>query len=160
MILEDVLSDHEVAELNGLIGGQNLPEPGLTASEARFGASGSLFDEGRRDAGFLDWGAPFCALLDHQAIMDPLRFMLGDGFRIDHYYGIYMREGTEGLRLHGGNTPYDPPEYYHFRGGHMYSGLTGGSGRSAFMRLCLCWLSRRQHWFTCRPGRWMICGGW
>ena len=32
--------------------------------------------------------------------------------------------GAERLGLHGGNTPYDPPEYYHFRNGRMYNGLT------------------------------------
>ncbi|MEZ4661708.1 MAG: phytanoyl-CoA dioxygenase family protein [Caldilineaceae bacterium] len=56
--------------------------------------------------------------------MPYLKVILGDGFRLDHYYGIYMRAGTERLNLHGGNTPYDPPEYYHFRNGHMYNGLT------------------------------------
>jgi ectoine hydroxylase-related dioxygenase (phytanoyl-CoA dioxygenase family) len=42
---------------------------------------------------------------------------------LDHYYGIYLREGAGPLTLHGGNTPYDPPEYYHFRNGRMYNGL-------------------------------------
>ena len=56
--------------------------------------------------------------------MPRLKFILGDGFRLDHYYGIYLRNGTGPLGLHGGNTPYDPPEYYHFRNGRMYNGLT------------------------------------
>jgi hypothetical protein len=55
--------------------------------------------------------------------MPRLQGILGDGFRLDHYYGIYMQAGTEPLRLHGGNTPYDPPEYYHFRNGQMINGL-------------------------------------
>ena len=124
LILEDVLNAGEVAELNRLVDQQHLPDPGLTTAGARFGASGSLFDDDNRSAGFLDWGGPFRDLLDHPAIMKPLIFFLGDGFRIDHYYGIYMREGTERLRLHGGNTPYDPPEYYHVRDGRMFNGLT------------------------------------
>lgn len=111
LIIEDVLTSGELAELNGLIDAQNLPEPGLETSQARFG-------------GFLNWAKPFCDLLDHSRIMPLLKFILGDGFRLDHYYGIYMRQGTESLRLHGGSTPYDPPEYYHFRNGAMYNGLT------------------------------------
>ncbi|MCB9150005.1 MAG: phytanoyl-CoA dioxygenase family protein [Caldilineaceae bacterium] len=111
LILPDVLNQDEVAELNRLVNAQNLPEPGLETNDARFG-------------GYLSWGQPFCDLLDHAAIMPYLKVILGDGFRLDHYYGIYMRAGTERLNLHGGNTPYDPPEYYHFRNGHMYNGLT------------------------------------
>jgi len=111
LILEDMLTGDEVAELNQLIDAKNLPEPGLQFSGAEF-------------EDFLTWGAPFCNLLDHPRLMPYLKVILGDGFRLDHYYGIYMRAGTEQLNLHGGNTPYDPPEYYHFRNGQMYNGLT------------------------------------
>lgn len=111
LILEDVLSFQEVERLNHLIDKQNLPEPPLESGKARFG-------------GFLSWDKSFCDLLDHPRIMPLLKFILGDGFRLDHYYGIYLREGTGLLPLHGGNTPYDPPEYYHFRNGNMHNGLT------------------------------------
>jgi hypothetical protein len=111
LILDNVLSPPEVSKLNQLIDAQNLPEPGLETSGARFG-------------NYLSWGQPFVDLLDHERIMPLLKFILGDGFRLDHYYGIYMREGTSRLNLHGGNTPYDPPEYYHFRNDRMYNGLT------------------------------------
>ena len=74
--------------------------------------------------GFLTWGQPFVDLLDHERIMPLLKVILGDGFRLDHYYAIYLEAGAERLGLHGGNTPYDPPEYYHFRNGQMYNGLT------------------------------------
>jgi hypothetical protein len=111
LIVEDVLSPDEVAQLNRLLDDQNLPEPGLGTNQARFGD-------------FLSWDRAFCDLLDHPRLMPYLRFILGDGFRLDHYYGIYMKNGTEALNLHGGATPYDPPEYYHFRNGFMYNGLT------------------------------------
>lgn len=35
-----------------------------------------------------------------------------------------MKEGTEGLRLHGGRTPYDPLEAYHYQDGEMRGGIT------------------------------------
>jgi len=111
LILEDVLSADKVAELNRLVDAQPLADPGLETSGARF-------------TNYLSWGQPFCDLLDHAAIMPYLKALLGDGFRLDHYYGIYMRAGTERLNLHGGATPYDPPEYYHYRNGQMYNGLT------------------------------------
>ncbi|MBX3050666.1 MAG: phytanoyl-CoA dioxygenase family protein [Caldilineaceae bacterium] len=111
LIIPDVLSSAEVAELNRLIDAQNLSGPGGDTNSARFGD-------------FLNWDKAFCALLDHPRLMPILKTILGDGFRLDHYYGIYMRAGTERLNLHGGATPYDPPEYYHFRNGQMYNGLT------------------------------------
>jgi Phytanoyl-CoA dioxygenase (PhyH) len=111
LILEDVLSAAEVRALNEGIDAQALPEPSLESREGRFGR-------------FLPWGQPFCDLLDHPAVMPALKFLLGDGFRLDHYYGIHLRPGTGPLPLHGGNTPYDPPEYYHFRNGQMFNGLT------------------------------------
>src|SRR5262249_2871253 len=111
LVLEDVLSPEGLGTLNRLMDAQDLPEPSLESREARFGR-------------FLTWGRPCCDLLDPAAIMPVLKTLLGDGFRLDHYYGIYLREGTGPLPLHGGNTPYDPPEYYHFRNGQMYNGLT------------------------------------
>lgn len=111
LVVEGALSPEEVDELNRLMDSQKLPPPQDDTMSARFG-------------GFLEWGQIFCDLLDHARIMPYLKTMLGDGFRLDHYYGIHMRAGTEPLRLHGGGTPYDPPEYYHFRNGQMYNGLT------------------------------------
>ncbi|NJN48476.1 MAG: phytanoyl-CoA dioxygenase family protein [Candidatus Competibacteraceae bacterium] len=72
---------------------------------------------------FLTWGKPFCDLLDHPSMMPYLKVILGDGFRLDHYYGIYLKAGAGRLRLHGGHTPYDPPEYYHFHDRKMHNGL-------------------------------------
>ena len=111
LVIADMLTAQQLAGLNRLMDSQNLMPPGDDTLGARFG-------------GFLEWGQIFCNLLDHARIMPYLKTILGDGFRLDHYYGIYMRAGTEQLRLHGGGTPYDPPEYYHFRDGQMHNGLT------------------------------------
>ena len=111
LVIADVLTAQQLAELNRLMDSRNLAPPGDDTLGARFG-------------GFLEWGPIFCNLLDHARIMPSLKTILGDGFRLDHYCGIYMRAGTEQLRLHGGGTPYDPPEYYHFRDGQMHNGLT------------------------------------
>ncbi|MCZ6680906.1 MAG: phytanoyl-CoA dioxygenase family protein [Candidatus Poribacteria bacterium] len=122
MVLEDVLSSDEVVTLNRLIDAQNLPQPGLEAGLIRrFGSAAGAGPEG---PGFLEWGKPFCGLLDHPRIMPILRFMLGECFRLDRIYGIYMREGTTALGLHGGNTPYSPGEYYHVRDGRIHNGFT------------------------------------
>ncbi len=111
LVIEDVLSPDEVDTLNELIDQQELPEPPKDSAAGRFND-------------FLEWGEPFCDLLDHDVIMAVLEELLGDGFRLDHYYGIYLREGTGTLNLHGGGTPYDPPEYFHFEDIGMVNGLT------------------------------------
>lgn len=111
LVLEGVLGAAEVEALNTLIDAQHLSEPSEEVQSQRF-------------AGFLLWGQQFRDLLDHPRIVPYLKELLDPAFRLDHYYGIHMRQGNVGLRLHGGGTPYDRPEYYHFRNGRMYNGLT------------------------------------
>ena len=110
LVIEGVLSAAEVAELNRLLDAQQLPPPAESVKSQRFG-------------GFLFWDEPFRTLLDHPRILPYLEVLLGDGFRLDHYYGIHMATDTGGLRLHGGGTPYEPEEYYVFRD-RMYNGLS------------------------------------
>ncbi|MGH2355875.1 MAG: phytanoyl-CoA dioxygenase family protein [Chloroflexota bacterium] len=111
LVLPGVLPLGEVQALNDLIDQQGLPDPGEDVRSQRFG-------------GFLRWGQPFRDLLDHPRTLPYLKELLDPGVRLDHCYGIYMRQGSSGLSLHGGGTPYDRPEYYHFRNGQMYNGLT------------------------------------
>jgi len=111
LVVEGALSADVVAQLNALVDAQGLPTPDASIDSQRF-------------AGFLEWGQPFRDLLDHPRLLPYLLEMLGPAPRLDHAYGIAMREGTEGLHLHGGGTPYDPAQYYHYRNGTMYCGLT------------------------------------
>ena len=90
LVVEGVLGSEEVATLNELLDRQKLPPPGKVQ---RFGSA----PEG---PGFLQWGKPFCDLLDHPRIMPILRFRLGDCFRLDRLYGMYMREGMPRGLLH------------------------------------------------------------
>ena len=121
LLIDGVLNAEEVATLDALLDERLVDGTGLPSSGMDFGMGGS----GPEGAGFLEWGKPFCDLLDHPRIMPILRFILGDGFRIDHLYGIQMRNGTAGLGLHGGAIPvYTPSEMYDFRHGQMYTGLT------------------------------------
>ena len=120
LVIEDVLSPDEIATFNQLLDEQELPARGQTQ---RFGSA----PEG---SGFLEWGIPFCDLLDHPRIMPILRFRLGDCFRLDRLYGMYMREGMPGGRLHadyGATSPTSgaqPGEYYPFRDNQIYNGFT------------------------------------
>ncbi|MCC6442871.1 MAG: phytanoyl-CoA dioxygenase family protein [Armatimonadetes bacterium] len=74
----------------------------------------------------LSWGQPFLDLIDNPAIAPYLEEMLGDRFRLDHDYADIIRSGLGpiGATLHGGATPFDPSQYYIYRNGRMYNGLT------------------------------------
>jgi Phytanoyl-CoA dioxygenase (PhyH) len=111
LVLPQVLNPAEVATLNDLIDTQDLPPPDVSVESQRFG-------------GFLAWDARFHDLIDHPRVLPTLKEMLGPALRLDHAYGIKMRAGSPGLNLHGGGTPYDPAQYYHFRNERMYCGLT------------------------------------
>ena len=143
LVIENALSQDEVAELNRLIDAQNLPPP---EESPRFGSAPTLgaslikpedSPESQRrgdraapvGSGFLNWGKPFCDLLDHPAIMPVLRLRLGDAFRLDRLYGMYMRKGQSYFKLHadyGASAPQEnvaPGEYYAFRSNQIYEGF-------------------------------------
>lgn len=118
LVVEDVLGPAELAELNALI---NRRDPwGQYAREHQ----GSTVGEGNLHVGPLhEWEEPFRRLISHSKIVPYLTEMIGPKFRFDHGYAIFMKKGGSQHRLHGGNTPYDPGQYYHWRNERMYNGL-------------------------------------
>ena len=84
LVLEDVLDRYEVAELNALIDKQDLPAP---PPHRRFGMAGGSAPSG---PGFLEWGQPFCDLMDHPRVMEELRSRMGDCFRLDRLFGMQV----------------------------------------------------------------------
>jgi len=111
LVIEDVLTADELAAAGRAIDARQLPQPAPEEGSPRF-------------HGFLTWEEPvFRRLIDHPRIVPYLKEIIGEGFRLDHEYGIYMRRSAAGLGLHGGGTPFDPSEYYHVHGDHMYNGL-------------------------------------
>ncbi len=119
LVIEDVLSSDEIATFNRLLDENEVPEPGQTQ---RFGSA-------PHGPGFLDWGQPFCDLLDHPAILPILRMCLGDCFRLDRIYGMAMQTGMGRGHLHadyGATAPMSgvqPGEYYAFRDNQIYNGF-------------------------------------
>ncbi len=143
LVIENALSPKAVARLNHIIDEQDLPPPGKSP---RFGSAPTLESsllsrrltadgkehEARSAAvgsGFLNWGQPFCDLLDHAAIMPVLRFRFGEAFRLDRLYGMYMRKGMGYGELHADygatarNSGAQPGEYYPFRLNQIYEGF-------------------------------------
>ena len=129
LVIEDVLSASEVAELNALIDAQELPPP--ADNFPRFGsAAGAARKSG---SGFLQWGEPFVRLMDHPALLPILRFRLGEAFRLERIYGMYMREGSPAGRLHadyGASSPHataGPGEFFPFRDNRIVAGFMVGA---------------------------------
>lgn len=123
LVIEDALNADAVAELNRLVNEQELPDGDRVT---RFGGAAGSIPDG---PGFLEWGQPFCGLLDHPVIMPVLRFVLGDCFRLDRLYGIKMREGMPRGLLHadyGATAPHSgaqPGERYHARENEIAAGF-------------------------------------
>lgn len=112
VVLPAVLTGAEVDELNALIDARGLPEPGTSLESQLF-------------SGYLGWGPPFRALLDHHRVMPFVRSILGDHIRLDRCYGIRMRTGTRGLPLHGGKQDVeDDTEFFRVSDGRMLNGVT------------------------------------
>ena len=118
LVIEDVLTAEEVSELNRLI-----DESGHTSTDEVSGTlpGGGAGEEG---AGFLEWGQAFTKVLDHPKVMPVLRMIIGDGFRIDHFWGAWANAGAKALHLHGGVVPFVQTDYYYVREGKIRSGLT------------------------------------
>ena len=118
LVIEDVLTAEEVSELNRLI-----DESGHTSTDEVSGTlpGGGAGEEG---AGFLEWGQVFTKILDHPKVMPVLRMIIGDGFRIDHFWGAWANSGAKALHLHGGIVPFVQTDYYYVREGKIRSGLT------------------------------------
>lgn len=122
LVIENALSTDEVATINAILDEHQLPEEG---SRERFGSAPD-------GPGFLDWGQPFCNLLDHETIMPILRQQLGDCFRLDRIYGICMEEDTGRVltsALHadyGATAPFsgvEEGEYFAFKSNQIYNGF-------------------------------------
>ena len=104
LVIKNVLTDDEVAEMNAFIDKGNLQGPP------------SL------------WGEPFKRLIDHPKILSYLIELLGPHVRLDHDYAIFMNGGEGVGRLHGGEDGGSPggPEadhWYKYRDGVIRNGL-------------------------------------
>lgn len=121
LVVEDVLSKEEVAELNAILDDtlNPIPEdwedqlkenPHGQAGIYRFGAAGGSHGT---NPGFLQYGEPFCRLMDHPLTMEIMRLQLGDCFRLDRIFGMRMCKGMPSGRLHsdyGASEPFTRAE--------------------------------------------------
>ncbi len=109
----DALSAAQLSELNAILDEHIAHDVPTDATNHRFG-------------GLLDWSPAYRALIDQPTITPYLEAFINRQFRLDHVYADIIRSGKGpiGTRLHGGATPFDAAQYYHYHNGRMYSGLT------------------------------------
>lgn len=130
LVVEGVLTPDEVAACNDAIdqNADTIRERTEEKSLAR-GSSALKGEQGRGDiGGMLTWpgksSQPFRNLLAHPKVVPYLIDILGEGFRLDHLYGIQMRRGTEGHVLHGGGAQLSPIHFYRYHDGQIQCGLS------------------------------------
>ena len=110
LVAPGVLSTDEVAELKALLDARSPWDEEPVKDKQHLGP-------------LLEWGEPFLRLVWQPTMIAYLREMIGEGLRLDHEYAIFMKAGAGRLRLHGGGTPYDHAQFYHWRNERMYNGL-------------------------------------
>jgi hypothetical protein len=84
----------------------------------------------------LGWRGAMIGLIDNPSVVPYLDALLGPPpyadprhgpfFRLDHTYVTVLRPDAPDAGapvLHGGNTPFDPGQFYHVSEGHIYNGL-------------------------------------
>ena len=128
LVLEDVLTEDEVAAANGAID-EHLDiiqhrEPTLSKGcENLAGTTGRGGFTQNPLSLYRPWCDPFRHMLTHPVAVDILNEILGPGFRYDHAQMlIRMIKGTEGHFLHGATT-HDPSQYHRFMHGRVQCGL-------------------------------------
>jgi Phytanoyl-CoA dioxygenase (PhyH) len=111
IVVENALTSSQIASLQQILDKYTQKEP--TANRLRFDC-------------LLSWSQVFCDLIDNPRVTPYLKELLGSEFRLDHDYVHIIRQGVGpvGSTLHGGGVPYDYSQYYEFRQGKMYNGLT------------------------------------
>ena len=114
LVIKNVLTDDEVAEMNEIADRGFPPEQGETST--------------RHTSRVTLWGEPFKKLIDHPKILPYLVELVGPRLRLDHDYSIFMTEGATRGALHGGEDGGRPggPEsnhWYKYRDGVIRNGL-------------------------------------
>jgi hypothetical protein len=109
LIVKNVLAPDEVAEMNEIADRVFPREADKTGIH--------------RTSRVSHWGEPFKNLMDHPKILPYLVELLGPNVRLDHDYCIFMLEGDQGGRLHGGPDVVGD-HWYKYRDGVMRNGLT------------------------------------
>jgi ectoine hydroxylase-related dioxygenase (phytanoyl-CoA dioxygenase family) len=121
LVVPDAIDADALAAINAILdrrlAGTNPEAPALLMGE--FGGE------------VIGWGAPFLNLIDNARITPYLEEFVNPQFRLDHECALVMRPGASSAKktlssatLHAASAPFDASQYFHFRDGRMWNGLT------------------------------------
>jgi ectoine hydroxylase-related dioxygenase (phytanoyl-CoA dioxygenase family) len=109
LVIDDVLSADEVAELNALIDEYDFwPDPAACDVQV-----GNMYQ--RHSA--------FRGLMSHPRVMPYLLTLVGPTVRFDHDCVLLTKPGSQSWPVRGGAEPYEDIATYHVQNGRMFNGL-------------------------------------
>lgn len=132
LVVEDILSTAQVAELNAAIEQNRLPSDSLSECSLDGGSEKLRGKHGRGSfGGCLNWPQPGCQpFRELVALPAALRYMvdtIGVDLRFEGLTGISNIAGSEGQILHGGGIPHSPDLeqgfFHRVENGQMRNGL-------------------------------------
>lgn len=115
LLVENALDAAQIKRINELV--DEKMAPFAEAPNKRFGK-------------VLQWDRAVFDVLDNARILPYLKDIISPRLRLDHDYLDLIRGGGQtqlgpiGAGLHGGGYPFDPSQYFHFRDGRFFNGLT------------------------------------
>lgn len=107
LVIKNVLTSDEIAELNELADEKFPPIPGKPDRRMRVS----------------NWAPATQRLIDHPRILPYLLTLIDSKFWLDHDYCIFMEPGASGSHLHGGEW-HEGDHWYRYRDGQMKNGLS------------------------------------
>lgn len=126
LVIPNVLSQAEIAELNGILDANMDRARHFDAGRLAGGAKALSGSSSRVElTGMLGWEPKyreaFRKLLVHPFVVSRLNEFSGKGFRLDHGpLMIQSKKGAEGHRFHGGGEPFSQATWYHQQNGKIY----------------------------------------
>lgn len=123
--IEGAIPPDKLLEIHTVINERLAHEPG-DRKMIRWGCDPVQTNHPHDERCVLSFGEVFRDLIDNPALLSVLEAVLGRSFRLDHDSLDVWRgrgHGPIGSRLHGGELPWDFPQYYTVRGGRIHCGL-------------------------------------
>lgn len=125
LVVRGSLSAAQVAKANAAL--DHYRDHIKPREESTAGGAVGFVGESRRLelSGMLGWPephrTPFRRMLVHPVVVSRLNAFCGPGFRLDHGpWLLGATKGTEGHRLHGAATPFNPATWYHQQNGGIH----------------------------------------
>jgi phytanoyl-CoA dioxygenase PhyH len=133
LVVKSVLGPADISALRSEVRDAGIDHALVAARYLHAGFPADYYDTGEwtgedgyrymSDSFVLDWGPATRSLVAHSRLLGYLTALLGEGFRLDHAYGVFARGVTRSHPLHNGGTPFDPTQMYLCREGRIHNAM-------------------------------------